>query len=127
MSLKKGQAVAQRQNYSMHPDLIKAVIEAANAFNTERGTLIIQDRGLRVTYSKIAAALMWQLKNRYLTPDGRLTDELRLLLAQYEATQYEMTDSLDADEVLRDRQRRVAQLLLPTTSTNENLEYDDES
>lgn len=114
MSRKKGQAEAQRQNFSMHPDLIKTLVTTTNSVNSERASDIILDRGLRVTYSKIAAALLWHLKSEYLTADGQITDKLRLLLAEYEASDYEKTDAPDADAVMEERRQRASRLL-PTT------------
>jgi len=89
---RKGGARVARQNFSMHPDLVKAIIRVTNQMNGERVDLILQNRQRRVTYSKVVASLAWLLKTRYLTPEGEITDDFRQLLADYEATDYEQPD-----------------------------------
>jgi hypothetical protein len=94
----KGGARVARQNFSMHPDLVKAIINVTNQMNTERVDLIMANRQRRVTYSKVVASLAWLLKTRYLTPDGEVTDALRRLLEDYEATDYEQPDPYEPPE-----------------------------
>lgn len=89
---RKGGAFVTRQNFSMHPDLMRTIFSAAQRLNQERTESIVDSRPRRVTYSKVVAAFAWLLKTRYLTRDGAPTQELRRLIADYEATAFEQPD-----------------------------------
>lgn len=107
----KGGKEVTRQNFSMHPDLFKSVLQATNQLASERTNAILDDRAKRVTYSKIVAAFMWLLRTRYMTSDEKITDALRLLVAEYEASPFERPDdSVRADEIMEER-RLVAAIL----------------
>jgi len=88
----KGGQEVTRQTFSMHPDLMEAIIATANAMNQEREARIVQDRSQRVSYSKVVATLAWLLRTKYLSETGQPTDELKELLQSYENTDYEKRD-----------------------------------
>lgn len=105
----KGGKEVARQNFSMHPDLIKAILQASAELSKERATAIVDDRAKRVTYSKVVAALAWVLKTCYLTPEGDITPAFRRLIAEYEATRFERpNDTHRADEIMEMRRRYAA-------------------
>jgi hypothetical protein len=108
MSRIKGGAEAARQNFSMHPNLIKVFIDTANNMNTERAELIIRDRSKRVTYSKVAAAIAYCIKCHLLGPKNQLTGAMRAVIADYEASPYESTNPPVAEEIHK-RSRRSNQ------------------
>ncbi len=107
----KGGKEVARQNFSMHPDLMKAILLASTELGYERTDAIIDDRAKRITYSKIAAAFAWLLKTRYMTPDGKITPQLRQLIADYEASPFERPDdSQNADQIMEERRLYAANL-----------------
>lgn len=108
MSRIKGGAEAARQNFSMHPNLVKVFIDTANNMNAERAELIISDRSKRVTYSKVAAAIAYHIKCHFLGPKHELTSAMRGIITDYEASPYESIDRPVAEEICR-RSRRSNQ------------------
>jgi hypothetical protein len=100
MSKIRGGAEAARQNFSMHPALLKVFIDTANQLNTERADLIITNRSQRVTYSKVAAAMAYHIQRNFLGPNNQITDAMRRLIDEYEACEYESTDT-PAAEIIR--------------------------
>lgn len=88
----KGGQEVTRQTFSMHPDLMEAIIATANAMNQERAASIVQDRSQRVSYSKVVATLAWLLRTRYRNEEGEPNEQWKELLERYEATDYEKPD-----------------------------------
>ena len=94
MSQIKGGKTVSRQNFSMHPELLKAIFETASTLSTQRSNEILTDRSLRVTYSKVVAALVFDALERGLiqTDDGGKcipTQALERIIARFEASDYE--------------------------------------
>jgi len=111
----KGGKTVARQNFSLHPDLMQAILHSMSQLNTERTTAILDDRARRVTYSKVVSALAWILKTHYLTPEGDITPAFRLLIASFEASPFERPNDTDqADQIMERRRRYVASLLRGT-------------
>jgi hypothetical protein len=131
MSKIKGGAEAARQNFSMHPELLKVFIDTANNLNSERADLIINDRSKRVTYSKVAAAIIYHVKETLLGPNNGLTDQMRHLIAAYEASPYDSVEQPLTQEIHK-RSRRSNQPYnalpqgRPLIISMEELENDDE-
>ncbi len=107
----KGGKEVTRQNFSMHPDLMKAILLASTQLGGERAQAIIDDRAKRITYSKIVAAFAWLLKTRYMTPDEEITPQLRQLIADFEASPFERPDdSPHADQIMEERRLYASSL-----------------
>jgi hypothetical protein len=94
--IKGGKAVT-RQNFSMHPDLMKAIFDTATSLSARRMESILSDRSHRVTYSKIVATLIYDAIERGLiqTQDGQFipTKEMDQLVVRFEASAYELVRS----------------------------------
>lgn len=88
----KGGTPVVRQNFSMHPDLVRVFLDTATKLNAERADLIVADRSTRLTYSKVAAAIAWHIKGTMLGDGNELSDQFRKMVADYEASPYENTD-----------------------------------
>lgn len=88
----KGGKEVTRQNFSMHPDLMQAIMGTAHQLNHERAAEIVEDRSKRVTFSKVVAALAWLLQTRYLDENDQPTNALRQLISAYEGSDYEKVD-----------------------------------
>lgn len=111
----------------MHPDLMKAIFEASHQLGGERTGAIIDDRAKRITYSKIVAALVWLLKTRYMTPDEKITAQLRQLIADYEASPFERPDdSKNADAIMEERHLYAIALRLSQDQGNKAEEEQEE-
>ena len=93
MSKIKGGKVVARQNFSMHPELLKAIFETASTLSTQRGDEIIANRSMRVTFSKVVAALVFDALEHGLIEDegGKFTPTQAMgkLIARFEASDYE--------------------------------------
>lgn len=88
MSKIKGGKPAARQNFSMHPDLLETLVAVSYALNAVGDP---SNRKARVSFSTVAAALVWKMKETLLTPDGKITPELQALIADFQASFYEDT------------------------------------
>ncbi len=89
--IKGGQEVAC-QNFSMHPDLMKAIMDVAAKLNLERAEVITQDRSKRITYSKVVASLVYHMQDTMMHPENTPSDKLRQLIKRYENSTFEDPD-----------------------------------
>ncbi len=90
--VKDGKTVA-RQNFSMHPDLLKAIMEGANVLSAQRSEAILGNRSYRVTFSKVVSALVFDaLRRGLIRQEGERfvpTAKFAALIQEYEASFYE--------------------------------------
>ena len=125
----KGGTPVVRQNFSMHPNLVRVFLDTAPKLTSERAELIVSDRSKRVTYSKIAAAIAWHIKRTMLGHGNELTDEFRQMVADYEASPYEHTKPFPIEDfkkgILAAPAPTHAVTRAPSINT-EVLENDDE-
>ena len=102
MSQIKGGKVVFRQNFSMHPDLMKAIFETASIMSAQRSDEIIADRSMRVTYSKVVAALVFDALEHGLIEEGggrfTPTQAMGKLIARFEASNYEKLLPLETEK-----------------------------
>lgn len=77
----------------MHPELMKAIFETASIMSAQRSEEILENRSMRVTYSKVVAALvsdalergLIQIKGEKFIP----TEAMDELIVRFECSDYE--------------------------------------